>query len=84
MEQLLETFTLRINVTRHGDSPIDKLDSSIYSGQSLLSICDVVYVGNGIIFYFNKDGKLDLHLLLKKRYPDLKIIHLFFSLNALK
>ena len=57
----------------HEDSPIEKLDSSIYNGQSLVSSCDVVCVGNGRFFYFKDDGKLDLHVLVKKRYPVLKI-----------
>ena len=84
MEQLLETFILQINIKMHEDSPIDKLDSSFYNGQSLVSTCDVFFVGNGTFFYFREDGKLDLHVLVKKRYPVLKIIHLLFSLNALK
>ena len=33
MEQLLETFILPINITMHKDSPIEKLDSSMYNGQ---------------------------------------------------
>ena len=67
MGQLLETFILPINITMHEDSPIEKLDCSIYNGQSLVSTCDVVCVGNGIFFYFNVDGKLDLNVLFKKR-----------------
>ena len=66
MEQLLETFILRINIIMHEDSPIDKSDSFVYNGQSLASTCDVVCVGNGRFFYFNDDGKLDLHILVKK------------------
>ena len=66
MGQLLETFILPINITMHEDSPIEKLDSSIYNEQSLVSTCDVVCVGNGISFYFDEDGKLDLNVLLKK------------------
>ena len=84
MEQLLETFILPINITMHEDSPIEKLDSSIYNGQSLVSTCDAVCVGNDIFFYFNEDGKLDLHVLVKKRYLVQKQIHGLFSLNALK
>ena len=38
----------------------------------MVSNCDVVCVGNGIFFYFNEDGKLDLHVLARKRYPVLK------------
>ena len=33
MEQLLETFILRINITMYEDSHIDKLDSYAYNGQ---------------------------------------------------
>ena len=66
MEQLLETFISQMNITMHEDSPIEKLDSSIYNVQSLVSTCDIVCVGNGIFFYFNKDGKLDINVLLKK------------------
>ena len=62
MGQLLETFILQINISMHEDSPIGKLVSSIYNGQLLVSTCDVVYVGNGIFFYFNEDGKLDLNV----------------------
>ena len=50
----------------HEDPPIDNLDSSIYNGQSLVSTCDVVCVGNDTFFYFNEDGKLDLNVLVKK------------------
>ena len=66
MQQLLEKCILRINVIMHEDSPIDKLYYSLYNGKQLVSTCDVVCVGNGIFFYFNKDGKLDLHILVKK------------------
>ena len=65
MEKLLETFILRINITMHEDSPIDKLDYYLYNWQSLVSTCDVVYVGNGRFFHFNEDGKLDLPILVK-------------------
>ena len=58
----------------HKDSPIDKLYSSLYYGQSLVSTCDVVCVGNGIFFYLNRDGKIDLHVLVKNIYPVLKSI----------
>ena len=68
----------------HEDSHIEKLDSSIYNGQSLVSTCDVVCVGNGIFFYFNEDGKLNLNILVKKRCPVLKKNHWLSSLNALK
>ena len=78
MQQLLETFILRINITMHEDPPVDKLDSSIYNGQSLVSTCDVVCVGNDIFFYFNEDGKLDLHVLVKKRHPFLKKASVIF------
>ena len=50
MEQLLETFLLRINITMNEDSPIEKFDSSIYNGQSLVSTRDAVSVGNGRFF----------------------------------
>ena len=70
MEQFLETFILPINITVHEDSPIiGKLNSSIYNGQSLVSTSDVVCVGNGRFFYLNKDGKLDLHVLVGKKTP---------------
>ena len=74
MEKLLETFIISINITMHEDSLIEKLDSSIYNGQSLVSTCDIVCVGNGRFFYFNEDGKLDLHVIVKRRYPVLKKI----------
>ena len=38
----------------------------------MVSTCDIVCVGNGRFFYFNKDGKLDIHVILKRRYPVLK------------
>ena len=72
MKQLLGTFILRINITIHEEPPIDKLDSSIYNGQSLVSTCDVVCAGNGRFLYFNEDGKLDLRVLVKKRHTVLK------------
>ena len=72
MGKLLEFFSLLINITIHEDSPIDKLESSLYNGQSLISTCDVVCVENVRFFYFNEDGKLDLYVLVKKVYPVLK------------
>ena len=60
MEQLLETFILRINITMYEDSPIEKFDSSLYNGQSLISNFDIFFVGNGIFFYFREGGKLVL------------------------
>ena len=62
MEQLLEIFMISVNITVQEDSPIEKLDSSLYNGQSLVWTCDVVCVGNDRFFYFNEDGKLDLHI----------------------
>ena len=44
----------------------------MYNGQSLVSSCDIVCVGNGRFFYFNEDGKLYLHVIAKRRYPVLK------------
>ena len=35
----------------HEDSYIDKLDYSLYNGQSLVSTWGVVFVGNGRFFY---------------------------------
>ena len=69
MEQLLEIFILPINITVHEDSPIEKLNSSIYNGQSLVSTSGVVCVGNGRFFYLNNDGKLDLHVLVGEKIP---------------
>ena len=74
MEKLFETFKLPINIIMHDDSPIEKFNYSIYNGQLLVSTSDVVCVGNGISFYFNEYGKLDLNVLLKKRYP----VQIFF------
>ena len=65
MEHLLETFILQIRITMHEDSPIEKWDSSIYNGQPLVPTCDVVCVGNVRFLYFNEDGKLNLHVLVK-------------------
>ena len=56
----------------HEDSPIENLDSSIFNGQSVVSTCDLVCVGHGRFFYFNKYVKIDLHVLVKKRHPVLK------------
>ena len=84
MKQFLEKCILKIHITMPKNSPIEKLDSSIYNSQSLVSTCDIVCVGNGIFFYFNEDGKPDLHVIVKRRYLFLKIIHQLFSLNALK
>ena len=53
----------------HKNSPIERLDSSIYNGQQLVSTWDIVCVGNGIFFYLKKDGKLYLHVIVKRRYP---------------
>ena len=48
------------------ESPIDKLDSSLYIVKLVVSTLDVVCVGNGRFFYFREDGKLDIHVLVKK------------------
>ena len=66
MEQLLEAFILPINIIMQKDSLVKILYYFIYKWQSLVSTCDVFCVGNGIFLYFNEDGKLDLHDLLKK------------------
>ena len=50
----------------HGGSSIENLDYSIYNGQSLVSTCDVVCVGNGRFFYCKEDVKPDLHVLVKE------------------
>ena len=47
----------------HKNSPIEKLYSLIYNGQSLVSTCNIVCVGNERFFYFTEDGKLDLHII---------------------
>ena len=62
----------------HEDSPIEKLDSSIYNGQLLVSTCDVVCVGNVIFFYLDEDDKLDIHVLVKKKTPCSKKIFIGF------
>ena len=67
MEKLLERFILSISITMHEESPIGNLDSSMYNGQSLVSTCDIVCVGNGRFFYFNEDGKQDVHVIVKRR-----------------
>ena len=69
MEQLLETFILPVNITMHKNSLIEKLDYSIYNRQSLVSTFDIVCVDSGIFFYFSEDGKLDLRVIVKRRYP---------------
>ena len=69
MEKLLENFILPINIAMHEDSRIENLDSSVYNGKSFVSTFDVVCVGNMRFFYFNKNGKPDVHVLFKKRYP---------------
>ena len=85
MEQFLEAFTLKMNITIHEDSPIENLYSSIYNGQSLVSTYYIVCVGNGRFFYFNEDGKLDINFIVKIRYPVLKKTnHQFFSLNEMQ
>ena len=63
MKQFLETFILLVNITMHENSPIEKLDSSIYNSQSLVLTYYIICVGSGIFFYFNEDGKLDLYML---------------------
>ena len=50
----------------HEDSSIDKLYSSLYNWQSFVLSCDGVCVGNCRFFYFNEDGKLDIHALVGK------------------
>ena len=67
MSQSLETFILLVNITKHEVSPIDKLDSSINNGQSLVSTCDAVFVGNGRFFCFNENVKLYLHVIVGKK-----------------
>ena len=72
MNKLLETFILPINITMHKNAPIKKLDPSINNIHSLVSTCGIVCVWNGIFFYFNEDGKLDLDVIVKIRYSVLK------------
>ena len=48
------------------DSPIDKLDSSLYNIKQMAPTCDVFCVGNGRFFYLKEDDLLDLHVLVKK------------------
>ena len=84
METFLETFILLINITRHKNSPIENLDSSIYNGQSLVSTYDIVFFWQWQIFYFGEGGKLDLQVIVKRRYPVLKKTRQLFSLSALK
>ena len=69
MEQFLEIFIVSINITINKNSPIEKLGSSIYNSQSLVETCDIICVGNGRFFYFNEDGKLDIYVIVKIRYP---------------
>ena len=78
MKKFLETFKLPINITIPKNSPIEKLDSSIYTSQSLVSTCDIICVGNGIFFYFNEYCKLDIYVIVKRRYPVLKISSVLF------
>ena len=72
MEQFLEIFIVSINITINKNSPIEKLGSSIYNSQSLVSTCDMFCVGNVIFLHFNEDIKLDLHIIVKRRYHVLK------------
>ena len=62
-----ETFILRLNITIPRNSQIETLDTSKYNFQSLDSTCDKICVGNGRFLYFNEDGKLDLHVIVKRR-----------------
>ena len=80
MKKLFETFVLPINITIPKNSPIENLDSSIYNSQSLVETCDIICVGNGRFFYFNEDGKLDIYVIVKIRYPVIKKIISSFHL----
>ena len=33
------------------------------------STCDNICVGNGLFFYFNDDGKIDIYVLVKEEIP---------------
>ena len=66
-EKLLETFILPINITMPKNSLVENLDSSIYNSQSFVSTCDIIYVGSVRFFYFNEDGKIYLHVIVKRR-----------------
>ena len=50
-------------------SPLENLDSSIHNQHSLVSTCDIICFGIGRFFHLNEDGKLDLHVIVKIRYP---------------
>ena len=65
-------FILWFSITISKQSQIENLDPSKYNCQSLDSTCDKICVENGIFFYFNHDGKLDLYCILKRRYPIIK------------
>ena len=84
MNQFIETYKPLINIIMPKNSLIEKFDSSIYNSELLVSTCDIICVRNGRFFHFDEDGKLDMHVILKIIYPNLKNSHLVFSLNALK
>ena len=72
MKQFHVKCPLIFDITIPKKSHIENLDSSKYDCQSLDSTCDAIFVGNGRLFYFNNDSKLDLYYILKIRHPVIK------------
>ena len=76
-------YRLQFNITIPKINHIENIDYLKYNDQSLNSIYEEICVGNGRLFYFDEDGKLDIYYILNEDSLLLKN-HQLFSLNALK
>ena len=72
MKQFHAKFILPFNTTIPKHSQLEKVDYSKKDCQLFDSTCAKICTGNGICFYFNDDGKLDLYYILKTRYLVIK------------
>ena len=69
MEQFLETFILLINITIHEDSPIKICIIQYIMDNHWYKLLMYFVLVMADFFYLNKDGKLDLHVLVGKETP---------------
>ena len=58
-------FSFHITIPKRHD--IEKFNLKIYSCQSLISMGEIIWVGNERFFYFNDDGKLDIYYRIEKK-----------------
>ena len=63
---------LQFHTTTPKIDDIETIDYLKYNFQSLNSTGEKICVVNGVLFYFNDDGKVYLYCIIFKRYPVIK------------